>query len=178
MKASALPPVPDEEDSVLVKSYMLHVVLLDVLERDIRTLKTLASSCRRCISAVCRAFSKKRCDGWRRSARRCGPAAFGYTRKPGTKKEWKPSICAGDTSGAFLCCGLTSKRKRLASYAFIWGSAPSRDNGRIILRQYGFGAELANRLLDRRGEKICSGERKKAPATAGAFKLNRGARPI
>ncbi|GIO65414.1 hypothetical protein NYE48_18260 [Paenibacillus sp. FSL M7-1455] len=42
MKASALPPVPDEEDSVLVKSYMLHVVLLDVLERDIRTLKTLA----------------------------------------------------------------------------------------------------------------------------------------
>ncbi|GIO30673.1 MULTISPECIES: hypothetical protein [Paenibacillus] len=42
MKASALPPAPDEEDSQLVKSYMLHVVLLDVLERDIRTLGTLA----------------------------------------------------------------------------------------------------------------------------------------
>ncbi|MGN7357593.1 hypothetical protein ACTHPF_09495 [Paenibacillus sp. SAF-054] len=42
MKASSLPPAPAEEDTLLVKTYVLHVVLLDVLERDIRTLGTLA----------------------------------------------------------------------------------------------------------------------------------------
>ncbi|MEC0243515.1 hypothetical protein P4H66_27225 [Paenibacillus dokdonensis] len=42
MKASSLPPAPAEEDTLLVKTYLLHVILLDVLERDIRTLGTLA----------------------------------------------------------------------------------------------------------------------------------------
>ncbi|WP_136606372.1 hypothetical protein [Paenibacillus dokdonensis] len=42
MKASSLPPTPAEEDTLLVKTYLLHVILLDVLERDIRTLGTLA----------------------------------------------------------------------------------------------------------------------------------------
>ncbi|MBE9912638.1 hypothetical protein G8C92_01135 [Paenibacillus donghaensis] len=42
MNASSLPPAPAEEDALLVKSYILHVILLDVLERDIRTLNTLA----------------------------------------------------------------------------------------------------------------------------------------
>jgi len=42
MKASSLPPAPAEEDTLLIKTYLLHVILLDVLERDIRTLGTLA----------------------------------------------------------------------------------------------------------------------------------------
>ncbi|MEC0371909.1 hypothetical protein P9847_09290 [Paenibacillus chibensis] len=41
MKASSLPPAPAEEDTLLVKTYVLHVILLDVLERDIRTMGTL-----------------------------------------------------------------------------------------------------------------------------------------
>ncbi|MCJ8011246.1 hypothetical protein MUG84_05725 [Paenibacillus sp. KQZ6P-2] len=42
MKASSLPPAPAEEDTLLVKTYVLHVILLDVLERDIRTMGSLA----------------------------------------------------------------------------------------------------------------------------------------
>ncbi|MWV45108.1 hypothetical protein GRF59_15900 [Paenibacillus sp. HJL G12] len=42
MKASSLPPAPAEEDTLLVKIYVLHVILLDVLERDIRTMNSLA----------------------------------------------------------------------------------------------------------------------------------------
>ncbi|GAB6990484.1 hypothetical protein [Paenibacillus pini] len=42
MKASSLPPAPAEEDTLLIKKYVLHVVLLDVLERDMRTMDTLS----------------------------------------------------------------------------------------------------------------------------------------
>ncbi|CAM2814183.1 hypothetical protein PASE110613_02250 [Paenibacillus sediminis] len=35
-------PRPSEEDSQLVKDYLLHTIILDVLERDIHTLHSLA----------------------------------------------------------------------------------------------------------------------------------------
>ncbi|MFB5679024.1 hypothetical protein ACE3NQ_05640 [Paenibacillus terreus] len=39
MEPTVSPPVPSEEDSRLVKSYVLHTLALDVLERDIRQLR-------------------------------------------------------------------------------------------------------------------------------------------
>ena len=41
MKASLSPPAPSEEDGHLVKAYLLHVVLLDALEQDVRLIGTV-----------------------------------------------------------------------------------------------------------------------------------------
>ncbi|MGF7048533.1 hypothetical protein J2T13_003041 [Paenibacillus sp. DS2015] len=38
----ATPPAPSEEDALLVKNYLLHMIMLDVLERDIQSMVTLS----------------------------------------------------------------------------------------------------------------------------------------
>ncbi|SMF87743.1 hypothetical protein SAMN05661091_3889 [Paenibacillus uliginis N3/975] len=42
MKSPLLPPVPTEEDDLLVRSYVVHGIMLKMLRRDIDTLHTLS----------------------------------------------------------------------------------------------------------------------------------------